>query len=226
MIIKEKLLRQIIKKNIIKVLFETKQTTRWKEVKYFHPEGRNMPNGSHYQRGGYIQECKQNINSFILDEGVHNKQYGMSEYRGGIIVFSTDVNAIELDRNKLLNKIKQIITTYKNRLNRGSIIQNIVNKFNDKGGEYIGAYSVGNFFKGKYVDDNGEMYNEKSLAVEINGLSSDSLLSVAEMFAQEFMQETVLVKDLNKNKIYTADAIPMPNDTTLDNELNKVNTQC
>ena len=136
------------------------------------------------------------------------------------------MNAIELDRNKLLNKIKQIITTYKNRLNRGSIIHNIVNKFNDKGGEYIGAYSVGNFFKGKYVGDNGEMYNEKSLAVEINGLSSDSLLSVAEMFAQEFMQETVLVKDLNKNKIYTADAIPMPNDTTLDNELNKVNTQC
>ena len=45
-------------------------------------------------------------------------------------------------------------------------------------------------------------------------------------FTQEFMQETVLVKDLNKNKIYTADAIPMPNDTTLDNELNKVNTQC
>lgn len=226
MIIKEKLLRQIIKENIMKVLFETKQTTHWKEVKYFHPEGRNMPNGSHYQRGGYIQECKQNINSFILDEGVHNNQYGMSEYRGGIIVFSTDVNAIELDRNKLLNKIKQIIITYKNRLNRGSIIHNIVNKFNDKGGEYIGAYSVGNFFKGKYVGDNGEMYNEKSLAVEINGLSSDSLLSVAEMIAQEFMQETVLVKDLNKNKIYTADAIPMPNNTTLDNELNKVNTQC
>lgn len=150
----------------------------------------------------------------------------MSEYRGGIIVFSTDVNAIELDRNKILNKIKQIITTYKNRFNRGTIIHNIVNKFNDKGGEYIGAYSVGNFFKGKYVGDNGEMYNERSLAVEINGLSSDSLLTVAEMIAQEFMQETVLVKDLNKNKIYTADSIPMPNDTTLDNELNKVNTRC
>lgn len=224
--IKEKLLRLIIKESINKVLFETKQTTRWKEVKCFHPEGKKMPNGSYYQRGGFIQECKQNINSFILDEGVHNNQYGMSKYRGGIIVFSTDVNAIELDRNKILNKIKQVITTYKNRFNRGTIIHNIVNKFNDKGGEYIGAYSVGDFFKGKYVGDNGEMYNEKSLAVEINGLSSDSLLTVAEMIAQEFMQETVLVKDLNKNKIYTADSIPMPNDTTLDNELNKVNTRC
>lgn len=226
MIINEKLLKRIIKESVNKVLSETKQTTRWKEVKYFHPEGKTMPNGSHYQRGGFIHECKQNSNSFILDEGVHNNQYGMTNYRGGIIVFSTDVNAVELDRNKILNKIKQIITTYKNRFNRGSIIHNIVNKFNEKGEEHIGAYSVGNFFKGKYVGDNGEMYNEKSLAVEINGLSSESLLTVAEMIAQEFMQETVLVKELNKNKIYTADTIPIPNNTTLDNELNKVNTRC
>lgn len=204
----EKTLRQIIKENIKKVLFETKQTTCWKEVRYFHPEGKKMPNGSHYQRGGFIQECKQNANSFILDEGVHNNQDGMSDYRGGIIVFSTDVNALELDRDKMLNKIKQIITTYKNRFNRDSIIHNIMNKSNEIDGDYIGAYSVGNFFKGKYVGDNGEMYNEKSLGVEINGLSSKSLLTVAEMIAQEFMQGTVLVKDLNKNKIYTADTIP------------------
>lgn len=45
------------------------------------------------------------------------------------------------------------------------------------------------------------MYNERSLAIEINGLSSESLLKITEMIAQEFMQETVLVKDLNKNKI-------------------------
>lgn len=204
----KKTLRQIIKENIKKVLFETKQTTCWKEVRYFHPEGKKMPNGSHYQRGGFIQECKQNANSFILDEGVHNNQDGMSGYRGGIIVFSTDVNAAELDRDKILNKIKQIITTYKNRFNRDSIIHNIMNKSNEIDGDYIGAYSVGNFFKGKYVGDNGEMYNEKSLGVEINGLSSKSLLTVAEMIAQEFMQGTVLVKDLNKNKIYAADTIP------------------
>ena len=68
------------------------------------------------------------------------------------------------------------------------------------------------------------MYNERSLAVEINGLSSGSLLKVAEMSAQEFMQETVLVKDLNKNKIYVADSIPMADGSSLDTELDKVNT--
>ena len=193
-------------------------------MKYFHPQRQTMPNGSHYQRGGFLQECRENLNSFILDEGVHGNQYGMAKYRGGIIVFSTDVNAVELDKNKIINKIKQVITTFKNRLKKDTIIHNVMNKFNDKGGEYIGAYSVGNFFKGEYVGDNGEMYNERSLAVEINGLSSESLLKVAEMIAQEFMQETVLVKDLNKNKIYTADSIPMADGSSLDAELDKVNT--
>lgn len=193
-------------------------------MKYFHPQRQTMPNGSHYQRGGFLQECRENLNSFILDEGVHGNQYGMAKYRGGIIVFSTDVNAVELDKNKIINKIKQVITTFKNQLKKDTIIHNVMNKFNDKGGEYIGAYSVGNFFKGKYVGDNGEMYNERSLAVEINGLSSESLLKVAEMIAQEFMQETVLVKDLNKNKIYTADSIPMVDGSSLDAELDKVNT--
>lgn len=216
-------LKQIIKESIIKVLSETKHTN-WTEVKYFHPQRQTMPNGSHYQRGGFLQECRENLNSFILDEGVHGNQYGMAKYRGGIIVFSTDVNAVELDKNKIINKIKQVITTFKNRLKKDTIIHNVMNKFNDKGGEYIGAYSVGNFFKGKYVGDNGEMYNERSLAIEINGLSSESLLKFAEMIAQKCMQKTVLVKDLNKNKIYTADSIPMEDGSSLDAELDKVNT--
>ena len=222
--IQENILKKIIKESIRKVISETNHTN-WNEVKYFHPQRQTMPNGSHYQRGGFLQECRENSNSFVLDEGVHGNQYGMSKYRGGIIVFSTDVNAVELDKNKIVNKIKQVIATFKNRFRKDSIIHNVMNKFNDNGDEYIGAYSVGNFFKGKYVGDNGEMYNERSLAIEINGLSSKSLLKVAEMIAQEFMQETVLVKDLNRNKIYTADSIPMPIDSNLDAELDNVNTE-
>lgn len=221
----EKLIKTIINESIRKFLRE-KNHTKWKEIKHFHPKGLSYPNGSNYQRGGYIMECKQNLNSFVLDEGVHDTQYGMADYRGGVIVFSTDVNAVELDSNKILNKIKQIIVTYKHRLKKDSMMHNVINKFNDNGGEYIGAYSVGNFFKGKYVGDNGDMFNDKSLSIEINGLSSESLLKLAEMIAQEFMQETVLVKDLNKNKIYLADSIPMKDDTTLDDELNQINKNC
>ena len=185
-----------------------------------------MPNGSHYQRGGFINECKINKNNFMLDEGVHGEQYGMKQHRGGIVVFSTDVNAVKLNDNKLINKIKQLIITFNNRINRNKKIHSTINKLNKeirKSEERIGAYSVGNFFKGKYVGDNGEMYNDKSLSVEINGISSRNLLSFAELLTKEFMQETVLVKDLNMNKIYLADSIPMPSNTTLRDELTKVN---
>lgn len=198
-------INNIVNESIRKILSE-KYHTKWIEIKYFHPEGLGFPNGSHYQRGGYLRECKKNIDSFVLDEGVHDTKYGMSDNRGGIIVFSTDVNALSLDDNKVLNKIRQILTSYK----KDSMI-----KSNDNGGESIGAYSVGNFFKGKYVGNNGKVFSDESLSIEMNGLSRESLLKMAEMIAQEFLQETVLVKDLSKNKIYLADSIPTKGSTSL-----------
>ncbi len=220
-------IEEIVNNVIDNIIIE--HTTHFKEVKYFHPSGKTMPNGSHYQRGGFINECKINKDNFVLDEGVHGEQYGMAQYRGGLVVFSTDVNAVKLNDNKLINIIKQLIATFNNRINRNKKIHNTINKLNKgikKSEERIGAYSVGNFFKGKYVGDNGEMYNDKSLSVEINGISSRNLLSFAELLAKEFMQETVLVKDLNLNKIYLADSIPMSSDTTLRDELSKVNVNC
>ena len=220
-------IEEIVNNVIDNIIIE--HTTHFKEVKYFHPSGKTMPNGSHYQRGGFINECKINKDNFVLDEGVHGEQYSMAQYRGGLVVFSTDVNAVKLNDNKLINIIKQLIATFNNRINRNKKIHNTINKLNKgikKSEERIGAYSVGNFFKGKYVGDNGEMYNDKSLSVEINGISSRNLLSFAELLAKEFMQETVLVKDLNLNKIYLADSIPMSSDTTLRDELSKVNVNC
>ena len=143
--IQDNRLKQVITESIRKIISETNHAN-WTAVKYFHPQRQTMPNGSHYQRGGFIQECRENKNSFILDEGVYGNQYGMAEYRGGIIVFSTDVNAVELDKDKIVNNINQVITTFKNRVKNDSIIRNVMNKLNDKGGEYIGAYSVGNYF--------------------------------------------------------------------------------
>ena len=48
------------------------------------------------------------------------------------------------------------------------------------------------------------MFDDKSLSIEINGLSSKGLLRLAEYICQDFLQETVLMKDLNTNKIYLA----------------------
>lgn len=225
--ISESELRELIKNSVNEVveihkLFENTNPKRvFKEVKYFSTDGKSMPNGVGFQRGNFLHECKVNAESFMLDEAVHGKQYSLSDYRGGIIVFSTDVNAVNLDKNKLYNKIKQILTTLNQRHNTSSITHKIINKFNKYNDEYIGAYSIGNSFDGKYVGDNGEEYNERSVTIEINGLSSQGLLRLAEMIARIFHQETVLVKDLNTNKIYLANSLRGGDSP----DLSKINTK-
>ena len=189
---------------LIKDIFEQCGKRAIKEIKYFHPNNAKMPNGIGVQRGGYLYECRKNKNSFILSEGIHSNQYGLEKYRGGIIVFSTDVNAIELSSNRFKNIIKQTIETFKNRYFRKNILGKVINKFNkySNNNEYIGAYTIGNLFTGNYIGDNGEIYSEKSSCIEVNGLSSKALIFLAEYIARVFKQETVLVKDLNKNKIF------------------------
>lgn len=194
-----------------------------REVKYFHPSGRGMPNGHPIQRGGFVRECRLNADAYELDEAVHPQQYGLSDYRGGVITFSTDVNAVEFSKNFIMNKVKQLLATYGNRFFRQSKIAKTIQQFNDKGNEYIGAFSVGNFFKGRYVGDNNKIYDEKSISVEINGLSSKALFELAEMLCKVFQQETVLVKDFNTNKIYLVDADD--SEVPLDKEMQRINTK-
>lgn len=146
-----------------------KHTTSFKEVKYFHPEGMSMPNGCHYQRGGFLMEYKRNKDSFLLTDGMHDRGH-----KGDVIVFPTHVT-MKLHDRELINKIEQQITSC--------------------------SYRVGHLFTGKYIDDD-KIYNEKSISVELDGFSSRYLLSFAETLAKELMQEKVLVKNLNNNRIY------------------------
>lgn len=212
-----------------KLLSENDKKMRVRELKYFHPSGReSLPNAHPFHKGGFINECRLNKKAFALDEGVHGEQYGLQKYRGGVIVFAVTINAVKLSDNKFVNAIKQFVESWKQTFNKDKIIHKAIMFFNDddkiNNGEYIGAYSVGNFFGGKYVGDNGEMYSDKSVCLEVNGLSNKSLLKLAETIAKYFRQESVLVKDLNKDKIYLADGIP--NDDSFEEDLENVNTEC
>lgn len=186
--------------------FEKCTPRHFREVKHFHPEGVRMPNGVAFQRGGYIQECLENAQAFVLDEGVHDKQYELKDLRGGIIVLPTDVNV--LNGEEKLEKYKKTLS----------------NLFNNNHGERLYSYSIGHAFHGKYQGDDGKMFDDKSVTFEINGTSCKSLLKLAELVAKIFDQETVLVKDLNKNKIFLADAIPL--DITIESVLSILNTVC
>ena len=175
---KAKTLRQIIS-----AFFATSHTA-WTVVKHFHPEGKGMPNGSHYQRGGFLHECKENANSFVLTEEVYGKQPAAEKCCGGVLVLPAGAEAVELEENALKNIMEQALCKI-------SV-------------EPACAYSVGNFFRGKYVGANGKVYGEKSLAVEINGVSSKALLRIAEQILRELHQTSALVKDLNNNKLFNS----------------------
>lgn len=49
----------------------------------------------------------------IMSEGIQYEPE--SNEKGGIIVFSTDVNAVELSPNRIANWVKQKFATFKNR---------------------------------------------------------------------------------------------------------------
>jgi len=180
---------------------------KFTEIKHFHPNGEPVPNGSFYQSGWYFDACRKNCNSFnktILDEDIHPEQYGLANYAGGMIVFSTDVNSVEFDKNKLLNKLKQFYTTQKQRLFKKTMVDKVVERDNQeqKTDETIVPYSIGKSFNGRYKSDDGNVFDEKSTTVEVYGISSKALLNLSEIIAQDFMQQTVLIKDFNNGKIY------------------------
>ncbi len=194
------------------------------EIKYFSPDGRNsVPNSHILHKGGFFKECKDNSEKFTTEnyqylindnldivEAVDSTQYGMSDYRGGIIIFSTDVNSLDINTNRILNWVKKKFKSLKIRFFSKSKLTKVINKFNQDDKrvgdidveDHIGAFSIGNFFYGRYFSDNKKVFDENSLSIEINGISSEGLIYLGEEIAMEFEQEKVLVKDLNKNKIF------------------------
>lgn len=202
-------------------LYKSCSPNHFKEIKYFSPDGKSMPNGHSLQRGGFIQECRRNSNNFVLSEALHGKQYGSSEYKGGVIVFSVDVNTVQLDEDTIQDKVEMVIANFQQRYFAGNKLCGIINKlkqyFKKKSmSDETIAYSVGKAFKGKYIGGNREEYNEHSMTIEVNGLSTKALLHLGEMIARAFHQETVLLKDLNKNKIYLANGLRQNNPLDLD----------
>jgi hypothetical protein len=119
------------------------------------------------------------------------------EDKGGIIVFSVNVNAVQLSTNKVVRVIKNALETFKNKLFKDRKINKVISQHADVYGVTIGRY-----VQGRYKSDNGSMYDESSLSIEIIGITSDVLNKVAEDLAKEFLQETVLVKDYASNRIY------------------------
>ena len=116
--------------------------------------------------------------------------------KGGIIVFSQEVNAVQMSKNKLINWVKQKIATFKNKASGLRDIDKIAQKH-----ELVG-WTVGKFLKGRYTGKNGQVYSEDSLSVEIIGVTDDTLIAIGEELCRAFQQEAVLIKSYSeRNRI-------------------------
>lgn len=178
-----------------------------REIIYFHPTGMSLPNGSHIQRGGFLNQCRQNRNAYTLDEAVHGVRHHLAKFKGGVVTFPADAVAAQMGYEVFADEISQRVETF-NPYGKGKV-NRILRVFNDGAEESVGAYSIGNFFHGGFVGDNGEVYDVRSVSVEVNGLGSSSLLRFATFIAKQIRQGSVLVKDLNSEKIFlVSSALP------------------
>lgn len=118
---------------------------------------------------------------------------------GGAIVFSTDVNSIELSKWGFKNWLVQKWKTFTNRLQSMKRLDKLRKK-ND-----IYAWTVGKGFRGVYTGKNGKTFDENSIVLDIIGQKFSKVVKVAKEICQEFDQECVMVKDYETNQIYFID---------------------
>lgn len=122
------------------------------------------------------------------------------ENSGGVIIFSTDLNST-LGKAETFNEKATFFfsskwKTFLNRLNVNDRLTKILfDKFDRPG------YTIGKNFRGAYRSKNGITFNEKSFTIDIAGINSDVLVLIASEICKEFKQESVMVRDFNKNKV-------------------------
>lgn len=157
-----------------------------------------MPNGSHFQRGGYLGECRINKTKFLHDDE--------SERYGGIIVFPFPLLDNGMDENTLAKDIEQRFISFTQgrwiyRLK--SLLTNLFNRER----EYIPMrYRMGHLFTGEYVSEEGERYGKNSFCVELNGIKRQQLFTFAKHSALRFGLRNVLVRESGRGRIYHVDS--------------------
>lgn len=153
--------------------------------------------------GNHPFDIKYNTSKEIFSIGTENearrREFDKENEKGGIIVFSTDLNAVTLSDNKVINWVKKKYYTLKNRITKGSMLDKIADQ------KEIIAMTVGYYLQGRYKDNNGNMFSEKSVSVEILGIDEDKLFSIAEDICRDFKQECVLVKSYRDGGVYFVD---------------------
>jgi hypothetical protein len=128
-------------------------------------------------------------NNRVMDEEFDDK--------GVIIVFPVDFHGIKMTKIELIDLFKEKIMTIRNVVSDTKTS----NKEIEQNSEVYGI-SIGNFVKGSYTSDGGQLFNESSIGVEITGLIPDVSNRCVEEISTELKQEIVLIKKSQDNRIY------------------------
>lgn len=115
--------------------------------------------------------------------------------KGGIIVFSTDVNSRKQSNNRVVDWLKKKMKTVANRLNFAKKVDDIADAH-----ELVG-WTIGKFLNGRYTGKDGKRFSENSLSVEIVGIDTETLIRIAEELCVSFDQESALVKDYSTGRV-------------------------
>ena len=100
--------------------------------------------------------------------------------QGGIIVFNTDFDVI--------NCLMQGVESFMNQI---TVPQDM-------------DYAAGFFFKGTYTAPNGKLFDEDCLSLEILGVNSDTLKTIATNLCSTMSTDNVLIKDYSTGKVLLA----------------------
>lgn len=148
-------------------------------IKYFSEGGRDrLPDGSHYQKGGYLHECELNAQKFRIPVAGYTLEDGIVSV-AAISIFS----AIMILPNDAVIEKEKIIDLIKNEfmLLRATEVH----------------FSTGRYFYGEY----GEAFNERSLCVGYT-LRWKEVVIISARFLAVFKIENALIKDVEREQVF------------------------
>lgn len=162
--------------------------------------GKTTDCGNAYSLSRYLSNAIRVDESKIIESSSNRVDEGVmfrpsATEKGGIIVFSTDVNAVRQSENKVVDFLKKKIKTIANRLNYTRKVDDIA-----KSHSLVG-WTIGRYLNGRYTSKNGKTFGENSLSLEVIGVDSSTLMAIAEDICKLFAQESVLVKDYTNNDV-------------------------
>lgn len=110
-----------------------------------------------------------------------NVEENVKPSQGGIIVFNTELDDI--------NCLKHGVESFMNRITLP---------------HYMGC-AAGLFFKGTYTAPTGKLFNEDCLSLEILGVNSDTLKTIATNLCSTMSTDSILIKDYSTGKVLLAE---------------------